>query len=115
LYGRAWNALPAARVVSEMTELVRRFRLEMVDIIDDNFLVDRQRGVDIANGIIESGERFDWCIQTTANFLLRTSGQDVQLMRRSGLKAGCIGAESGSAESLTLLNVLRSQGTPLLH
>src|SRR5881296_2311086 len=86
LYGRAWNALPAARVVSEMTELVRRFRLEMVDIIDDNFLVDRQRGIDIANGLIETGERFDWCIQTTANFLLRTSDQDVKLLRRSGLK-----------------------------
>src|SRR5947207_3334762 len=27
LYGRAWNALPAARVVTEVTELVRRFRL----------------------------------------------------------------------------------------
>src|SRR5438093_444891 len=68
LYGRAWNALPAQRVVAEMTEVVRRFRLDLVVIIDDNFLVDRQRGIDIARGIVESGERFDWCIQTTANF-----------------------------------------------
>jgi len=115
LYGRAWNALPAARVVSEMTELVRRFRLEMVDIIDDNFLVDRQRGIDIANGIIESGERFDWCIQTTANFLLRTSDQDVQLMRRSGLKRVFIGAESGSDDVLRSVNKVRFQGTHVLH
>ncbi len=115
LYGRAWNALPAARVVSEMTELVRRFRLEMVDIIDDNFLVDRQRGIDIANGIIETGERFDWCIQTTANFLLRTSDQDVKLMRRSGLKRVFIGAESGSDDVLRSVNKVRFQGTRVLH
>jgi radical SAM superfamily enzyme YgiQ (UPF0313 family) len=115
LYGRAWNALPAARVVSEMTGLVRRFRLDMVDIIDDNFLVDRPRGVDIASGIIESGEKFEWCIQTTANFLLKTSDHDLKLMRRSGLSRVFIGAESGSDDVLRSVNKVRFQGTRVLH
>src|SRR5215813_3395870 len=70
LYGRAWNALPAERVVQELVELVKRFRLDLVSIVDDNFLVDRQRGIDIAQGLVASEARFDWCIQTTANFLL---------------------------------------------
>ena len=115
LYGRAWNALPAARVATEMTDLVRRFRLDMVDIIDDNFLVDRQRGIDIAKGILESGERFEWCIQTTANFLLRTPYEDVQLMRQSGLTRVFIGAESGSDDVLRSVNKVRFQGTRVLH
>jgi anaerobic magnesium-protoporphyrin IX monomethyl ester cyclase len=115
LYGRAWNALPADRVVSEMTELVRRFRLDLVDIIDDNFLVDRARGVDIARGILESGQKFEWCIQTTANFLLKTSDEDVKLMRRSGLSRVFIGAESGSDDVLKSVNKVRFQGTRVLH
>jgi anaerobic magnesium-protoporphyrin IX monomethyl ester cyclase len=115
LYGRAWNALPADRVVRELVDVVQRFRLEMVSIVDDNFLVDRQRGVDIAAGLIESGVKFDWFIQTTANFLLRSSDEDVRLMRQSGLSRVFIGAESGSDDVLKSVNKVRFQATKVLH
>src|SRR5207244_7927882 len=115
LYGRAWNALPADRVVREVVELVRRFRLELVDIVDDNFLVDRGRGIDIARGFIQSGLKFEWCIQTTANFLLRSSDEEVQLLRQSGLTRVFIGAESGSDDVLRSVNKVRFQGTNVLH
>jgi anaerobic magnesium-protoporphyrin IX monomethyl ester cyclase len=115
IYGRAWNALPADRVVAEAVELVRRFRLDVLDIVDDNFLVDRQRGIDMARGFIESGEKFQWCIQTTANFLLRSSDEEVKLMRQSGLTRVFIGAESGSDDVLRSVNKVRFQGTRVLH
>jgi anaerobic magnesium-protoporphyrin IX monomethyl ester cyclase len=115
IYGRAWNALPANRVVAEVVELVRRFRLDLVDIVDDNFLVDRERGIDIARGFIESGMEFKWCIQTTANFLLRSSDEDVRLFRRSGLSRVFIGAESGSDDVLRSVNKVRFQGTKVLY
>jgi hypothetical protein len=57
------NALPAKRVVDELVDVVTRFRLDLVSVVDDNFLVDRERGVEIAAGLIESGVKFDWCIQ----------------------------------------------------
>jgi anaerobic magnesium-protoporphyrin IX monomethyl ester cyclase len=115
IYGRAWNALPADRVVAEVVDLVRRFRLDLVDIVDDNFLVDRQRGVDIARGFVQSGAKFHWCIQTTANFLLRSSDDDAQLLRQSGLSRVFIGAESGSDEVLRSVNKVRFQGTKVLY
>jgi radical SAM superfamily enzyme YgiQ (UPF0313 family) len=115
IYGRAWNALPPERVVSEVVELVRRFQLDLVDIVDDNFLVDRQRGVDIARGFVESGAKFNWCIQTTANFLLRSSDDDVHLLRQSGLTRVFIGAESGSDDVLRSVNKVRFQGTKVLY
>jgi radical SAM superfamily enzyme YgiQ (UPF0313 family) len=115
LYGRAWNALPAERVVCELVDLVRRFRLDLVSVVDDNFLVDRQRGVDIAAGLARSAVQFDWCIQTTANFLLRSSDEDLRLMRRSGLSRVFIGAESGSDDVLRSVNKVRFQATKVLH
>ena len=115
LYGRAWNALPAERVVAELVELVERFRLDLVSVVDDNFLVDRQRGVDIAAGLVKSGLKFDWCIQTTANFLLRSSEEDVHLMRKSGMSRVFIGAESGSDDVLRSVNKVRFQGTKILN
>ncbi|HEY2383245.1 MAG TPA: radical SAM protein [Terriglobia bacterium] len=115
LYGRAWNALPAARVVEELVDVVRRFRLDLVSIVDDNFLVDRQRGIDIAAGLIESGVKFNWCIQTTANFLIRSSDEELKLMRKGGLCRVFIGAESGSDDVLASVNKVRFQGTKVLH
>ena len=115
LYGRAWNALSAERVVSEITSLVRRFNLDMVDIIDDNFLVDRQRGVDIARGFVQSGLKFEWYIQTTANFLLKTADEDLRLLRQSGLSRVFIGAESGSDDVLKSVNKVRFQSTRVLE
>jgi anaerobic magnesium-protoporphyrin IX monomethyl ester cyclase len=115
LYGRAWNALPAERVVRELVDVVQRFRLDLVSIVDDNFLVDRERGVNIARGLIESGVKFDWCIQTTANFLLRSSDEEVRLMRQGGLSRVFIGAESGSDDVLRSVNKVRFQGTRVLH
>jgi radical SAM superfamily enzyme YgiQ (UPF0313 family) len=115
LYGRAWNALPADRVVEELIDVVRRFRLDLVSIVDDNFLVDRQRGVDIAAGLIAFGVKFDWCIQTTANFLIRSSDEELKLMRRGGLSRVFIGAESGSDDVLRSVNKVRFQGTKVLY
>ena len=115
LYGRAWNALPADRVVEELVDVVRRFRLDLVSIVDDNFLVDRQRGIDIAAGLVQSGVKFDWCIQTTANFLIRSSDDDLNLMRKGGLSRVFIGAESGSDDVLRSVNKVRFQGTKVLY
>jgi len=115
LYGRAWNALPAERVVEELVELVKRFRLDLVSIVDDNFMVDRKRGIDIAKGLLASEARFDWCIQTTANFLLRSNDEELRLMRQAGLSRVFIGAESGSDEVLRSVNKVRFQSTRVLH
>lgn len=115
LYGRAWNALSPERVVRELVETVTRFQLQLVSVVDDNFLVDRERGVEIARGLIASGVKFDWCVQTTANFLLRSSDDEIRLLRQSGLSRVFIGAESGSDEVLRSVNKVRFQGTKVLH
>src|SRR5215468_2363550 len=41
VYGRKWNALEAAQVAEETTDLVSRYKLQLLWIVDDNFLVDR--------------------------------------------------------------------------
>ena len=43
VYGRKWNALPAEQFVEETVDLSRRYDLEMLWIVDDNFLVDLDR------------------------------------------------------------------------
>src|ERR1700748_2252877 len=47
VYKRKWNALDAAQVAAETTDLVSRYGLELLWIVDDNFLVDRERAIGI--------------------------------------------------------------------
>jgi anaerobic magnesium-protoporphyrin IX monomethyl ester cyclase len=104
VYGRQWNALPAEQFVAETVELTERYRLELLWVVDDNFLVDLDRARLIAEGLVRNGARFNWSIQATTNLTARLSLEDLKLLRRSGLQQVCQGAESGSKKILKLMN-----------
>jgi anaerobic magnesium-protoporphyrin IX monomethyl ester cyclase len=104
VYGRNWNALPAGQVIEEMTDLVKRYRLELLWVVDDNFLVDRQRAVSIAEGLLRSGVKFHWSIQASTNLVTRLDDAELQLLRQSGLQQICHGAESASSKVLKLMD-----------
>ncbi len=104
VYGRKWNALEADRVVEETTDLVRRYRLQLLWVVDDNFLVDRERALAIADGLIRRGVVFDWSIQSSTNLVTRLEVDQLKLLRRAGLSQICHGAESASPKVLKLMN-----------
>jgi anaerobic magnesium-protoporphyrin IX monomethyl ester cyclase len=104
VYGRKWNALPAEQFVEETVELTRRYNLEMLWVVDDNFLVDLDRAREIAAGLVRAGANFQWSIQATTNLVARLSHDDLKLLRRSGLHQICQGAESGSKKVLEAMN-----------
>src|SRR5229473_2985945 len=60
VYGRKWNALEPAQVAEETVDLVTRYGLELLWIVDDNFLVDKERALGIAEGILARGANFKW-------------------------------------------------------
>ncbi len=104
LYGRKWNALEAEQVVEEVSDLVTRYGLTLLWVVDDNFLVDRKRAVDIAEGLVRSGVKFDWSIQASTNLVTRLTVEELKLLRRAGLSQVSQGADSGSPKVLHLMN-----------
>jgi radical SAM superfamily enzyme YgiQ (UPF0313 family) len=104
VYGRKWNALPAEQFVEETVDLTRRYDLEMLWVVDDNFLVDLDRAREIAAGLVSAGATFQWSIQATTNLVARLSTEDLKLLRRAGLHQICQGAESGSKKVLEAMN-----------
>jgi radical SAM superfamily enzyme YgiQ (UPF0313 family) len=104
VYGRKWNALPAGQFVEETVDLTTRYGLEMLWVVDDNFLVDLDRARHIAEGLVRAGANFKWSIQATTNLTARLSREDLQLLQRSGLHQVCQGAESGSKKVLKAMN-----------
>src|SRR3984957_16783416 len=104
VYGRKWNALGPAQVAEETCDLVSRYGLELLWIVDDNFLVDRERAIGIAEGILEKGVRFKWSIQASTNLVSRFSVDELKLLRRAGLSQVAQGADSGSPKVMHLMN-----------
>jgi anaerobic magnesium-protoporphyrin IX monomethyl ester cyclase len=104
VYGRKWNALPVEQVVEETMELARRYRLELLWMADDNFLVDLQRSLKIAEGLVRAGSTFKWSVQATTNLTARLSIDELTLLRRSGLHQICQGIETASPTVMKLMN-----------
>jgi anaerobic magnesium-protoporphyrin IX monomethyl ester cyclase len=104
VYGRKWNALPPDQVVRETVDLARRYRLQLLWVVDDNFLVDLDRARAIAAGLVEAGASFEWSIQATTNLVARLSVEDLKLLRRAGLRQVCQGVDSASPAILRAMN-----------
>jgi radical SAM superfamily enzyme YgiQ (UPF0313 family) len=104
VYSRQWNALDPDQVAEETTDLVRRYGLELLWVVDDNFLVDVDRAVVVGESIARRGVPFDWSIQATTNLVARLSVEELKLLRRAGLSQICHGAESASRKVLKLMN-----------
>jgi anaerobic magnesium-protoporphyrin IX monomethyl ester cyclase len=104
VYGRKWNALEPDQVVEETTALVSRYRLELLWIVDDNFLIDRERAIGIAEGLVRRGVKFGWSIQASTNLVIRLSVEELKLLRRSGLTQVSQGADTGSLKMMHLMN-----------
>ncbi len=104
VYGRKWNALPVEQVVEETIDLTRRYRLELLWMADDNFLVDLDRALKIAEGLIRAGGKFKWSVQATTNLTARLSVEELTLLRRSGMHQVCQGIETASPKVMKLMN-----------
>ncbi|MBI1940386.1 MAG: B12-binding domain-containing radical SAM protein [Acidobacteria bacterium] len=104
VYGRQWNALPAEQVVEETFDLTSRYGLELLWIVDDNFLVDIDRALKIAEGLVKVRARFHWSIQATTNLVARLTEDDLRLLSRAGLHQICQGVDSASPKVLKLMN-----------
>ena len=104
VYGRKWNSLPAEQVVEETHDLTRRYGLEMLWVVDDNFLVDLERAIQIAEGLVRVGARFKWSIQATTNLTAKLTIDELRLLSRAGLHQICQGVDSASPKILKLMN-----------
>jgi anaerobic magnesium-protoporphyrin IX monomethyl ester cyclase len=103
-YHRRFNAYSAEHVVKELVDLVVKYRIEEVSLLDSNFPVDVKRAVAIARGIYESGVKFAWTFQASTDFLSRMTDEEVRIMGASGLTFMGFGTESTSEAVLKLMN-----------
>ncbi|MEO8727678.1 MAG: radical SAM protein [Acidobacteriaceae bacterium] len=103
-YKRRFNALSAERVVREVPELVARYQIEEVALLDSNFPVDIHRALAIARGFLNAQLPFRWTFQASTDFLCRMTEDEVMTLGESGVSHMGFGTESTSSAVLKLMN-----------
>lgn len=104
-FERAYDPLPAERVVRELKYLADRYHITGVELRDSNFFIDKQRCHDIFSGLIKAGVKLRISLLNgRANQLASFSDSFWQLMEDAGATEVLIGAESGDQEMLDYID-----------
>jgi radical SAM superfamily enzyme YgiQ (UPF0313 family) len=99
---KRWLAESADRVVQIMRFLKQRYQIDGMEFHDMDFFVSEQRSRAIAEGI--QGLGIHWWGLGRVDTLMTYEESTFAVLARSGLKMLFMGAESGSDETLKLMN-----------
>ena len=101
--GQRWKAMPAARMLDDLEEVLARYRPDVVLVHDANFGVSEKRAREFAAGKLERGMTFAWYTTLQAFSILRYQAATLDLLAESGLFSANIGAEAGTDEMMRLI------------
>lgn len=104
LFKRRWTGLDGERVVREVIDLVKTYKLDQVNFSDANFFANQNRVQAVCRGFIESGLNIRWVASARPDTFHRFKPETFELIRDSGCKRIIVGAESASEPVLQLIN-----------
>ncbi|MBU1102470.1 B12-binding domain-containing radical SAM protein [Patescibacteria group bacterium] len=95
----------AQNVLAEIEECIKKYNLKEFNFFDDTFTVNRERVMEICQGLIDRRLNISWICFSRAN----TIDQElIKIMEQAGCKKISFGLESGSQE---ILNLMRKNTT----
>jgi radical SAM superfamily enzyme YgiQ (UPF0313 family) len=103
IFGSYFRARSAKNVVDEIEILVKKYGIDEIHIIDDNFTVNRKRVIEICEDIIRRNLKIKW---STPNGIRAdtVNRRLIKLMKRSGCYSLSFGIESASPKILESIN-----------
>ncbi len=102
MVGGRWMPQSAERTAGVTRELVENYGADSVEFYDNNFFVHQKRTAEFCERIMDLN--IGWWGEGRIDTMLKYSDATWRLMRDSGLRMVFLGAESGSDETLKLMN-----------
>ena len=114
-FGRRYRCLNSENVLKQVDYLIENQGIQGVYFREDNFVVDKQRAIDISTGLIERG--LDWVCESRIDSL---DEDFVKTLSRNNCRGLYIGLESGSQRVLDLMKKeitvdLIRERVPMIH
>lgn len=101
----SWKGFSVERSVDEITNLIKTYKIEHIQFMDDNFFAEIERGKEIVAGMHGKNPGITWSVfGIHVNTVLQMDLDFLKLIEDYGCKIFNIGSESGSAKILKLLN-----------
>ncbi|PIR88025.1 MAG: hypothetical protein COU10_01440 [Candidatus Harrisonbacteria bacterium CG10_big_fil_rev_8_21_14_0_10_45_28] len=100
-----WRAMSVEKTLKMIISDVKRFKLDGIWLRDDEFFLDVDRTAKICQGILDAGLNIAWYTSgASVRDILRSSDEQLELLKRSGVNVLRFGAESGSDRVLKFIN-----------
>ena len=115
---RKWRGKSPKRVIAEIEHVLKEFpNTKIIDIIDDNFFVDKKRVEEICQGIIDRKINIVWRASCRFDYLSTYNKNFIDLLEKSGCIELDFGGETGSErlQSLICKDVTHEQITSSLE
>lgn len=93
---------PIDQIIEELELLVKKYKIDGFYVIDDCFMILKERTVEFCEKLIKKGLNLVWGAETRVNFV--TDENLLKLMKKSGLIQLDFGVESGSPSMLKEIN-----------
>ena len=100
IFGSRWRARSPANVIGEIEQIVQDFKIQSIILYDDLFTLNKQRVIEICQGILERGLRIEWKCEGRVD---RVDEEMLGWMKKAGCSLIAYGVESGSQEGLDYL------------
>jgi radical SAM superfamily enzyme YgiQ (UPF0313 family) len=102
--GKKWFPYEAQTVVDHIVEVVNKYNIGYISLLDENFFLDTKRAHTILSGVSLRGVKVGWGIRgVRIDDLDRMDDEFLALMSDIGVRQMMIGAESGSPRILELM------------
>lgn len=101
---RRWRSMRAQKVVDLVDYFVKKYNLNGIIFLSDNFFVDKERVKLICEGLINLNLNIKWESDIRIDTFLKYDDDLINLMRRSGCNRLTFGLESGSDRVLKLIH-----------
>jgi radical SAM superfamily enzyme YgiQ (UPF0313 family) len=102
--GKKWFPYEAQTVVDHIVEVVNKYNIGYISLLDENFFLDTKRAHTILSGVSRRGVKVGWGIRgVRIDDLDRMDDEFLALMNNIGVRQMMIGAESGSPGILDLM------------
>jgi len=100
IFGFKWRARSSQNVLDEIEQIVKDFKIYSIILYDDLFTLNKQRVIEICQGILDRGLRIEWKCEGRVD---RVDGEMLRWMKKAGCSLIAYGVESGNQEGLDYL------------
>lgn len=100
VYRRRWKAYSPDRVISDLEYLQSFLDVNGIMYFDSTYFVNERRAREISEKMVDKEMRLGWAANARAPQLGKFSDETFDVLKKSGLWAFLVGAESGSAGQL---------------